>query len=173
MGYNELPMLLWFQMNSKGPQPYIYMCPFFHKLPSHPGCHTTLSRVPCACFCFYCNYSSFFAPSQRLRIQNIPEAKSLQNVIPISQWLSSPWDPGWSSLGGSTCPNSNFGLSIPMRLLKALGHCHLLYLHLLAIKWKMPSEEKLVENILFIPFCFPFLIFHHSIYLSLLLHLSQ
>ena len=24
------------------------MCPLFPKLPSHPGCHTTLSRVPCA-----------------------------------------------------------------------------------------------------------------------------
>ena len=35
-------------LNSKGTQPYIYMYPFFAKLFSHPGCHVTLSRVPCA-----------------------------------------------------------------------------------------------------------------------------
>ena len=29
-------------------QPYIYMYPFFSKLPSHPACNITLSRVPCA-----------------------------------------------------------------------------------------------------------------------------
>ena len=28
-------------------QPYIYMYPFSPKLASHPGCHITLSRVPC------------------------------------------------------------------------------------------------------------------------------
>ena len=39
---------LWqFQVNSKGTQPYIYMYSFSPKLPSHPGCHITLSRVPC------------------------------------------------------------------------------------------------------------------------------
>ena len=27
-------------------QPYIYMYPFSSQLPSHPGCHITLSRVP-------------------------------------------------------------------------------------------------------------------------------
>ena len=31
-----------------GTQPYIYMFSFSPKLPSHPGCHTTLSRAPCA-----------------------------------------------------------------------------------------------------------------------------
>ena len=35
-------------LNSKRTQPYIYMYPFFAKLFSHPGCHITLSRVPCA-----------------------------------------------------------------------------------------------------------------------------
>ena len=30
-----------------GIQPYRYMYPFFPKLPSHPGYHITLSRVPC------------------------------------------------------------------------------------------------------------------------------
>ena len=35
-------------MDSKGTQPYIYIHPFFSKLPSHPGCHITPSRVPCA-----------------------------------------------------------------------------------------------------------------------------
>ena len=29
-------------------QPYIHTYPFSPKLPSHPGCHITLSRVPCA-----------------------------------------------------------------------------------------------------------------------------
>ena len=37
-----------FQVNSKGTQPYIYMYPFSPKLLSPPGCHITLSRVPCA-----------------------------------------------------------------------------------------------------------------------------
>ena len=160
-------------MNCKGTQPYIYLYPFFCKLPSHPGYHITLSSSTCLLLFFTATIPLSSLILRDLGFRTFIEVKSLQNVIPISQWLSSLWDPGCSSLGGSTCPNSNFGLSIPMRLLKALGHCHLLYLHLLAIKWKMPSEEKLVENILFIPFCFPFLIFHHIIYLSLLLRLSQ
>ena len=29
-------------------QPYVYMCPFSPKLLSHPTCHITLNRVPCA-----------------------------------------------------------------------------------------------------------------------------
>ena len=33
-------------MNSEEIQPYIYTHPFSPKLPSHPGCHITLSRVP-------------------------------------------------------------------------------------------------------------------------------
>ena len=35
-------------MDSKGPQLYIYMYSFSPKLPSHPDCHITLDRVPCA-----------------------------------------------------------------------------------------------------------------------------
>ena len=31
-----------------GTQPFIYIYPFSPKPPSHPGCHITLSRVPCA-----------------------------------------------------------------------------------------------------------------------------
>ncbi|KAB0345544.1 hypothetical protein FD754_022470 [Muntiacus muntjak] len=31
-------------MNIEGTQPYIYVYPFFPKLPSHPGCHITSSR---------------------------------------------------------------------------------------------------------------------------------
>ena len=46
--YSQLTMLWWFQVDSKGTQPYTYMYPFFPKLPSHPGCHITLGRVPCA-----------------------------------------------------------------------------------------------------------------------------
>ena len=38
----------WTELNSEGIQPYIYVYPFSPKLTSHPGCHTTLSRVPCA-----------------------------------------------------------------------------------------------------------------------------
>ena len=37
-----------FQLDSEGTQSHIYMYPFSPKLPSHPGCHVTLSRVPCA-----------------------------------------------------------------------------------------------------------------------------
>ena len=32
----------------EGIQPYMYMYPFSPKLPSHTGCHITLSKVPCA-----------------------------------------------------------------------------------------------------------------------------
>ena len=46
--HSWLTRLWWFQVNSKGTQPYVYMYPFFPKLPSHPGCHITLSRAPCA-----------------------------------------------------------------------------------------------------------------------------
>ena len=46
--YSQLTMSWWFQWDSKGTQPYIYMYPFSPKPPSHPGCHMTLSRVPCA-----------------------------------------------------------------------------------------------------------------------------
>jgi len=46
--YSWLTMLWQFQVNSKGIQPYVCMYPFSPKLPSHPGCHITLSRVPCA-----------------------------------------------------------------------------------------------------------------------------
>ena len=41
--------VLWeFQVDSKGTQPHMFMCPFFPRLPSHVSCHVTLSRVPCA-----------------------------------------------------------------------------------------------------------------------------
>ena len=35
-------------VNSKGTHPYVFLYPFSPKLPSHPGCHITLSRVHCA-----------------------------------------------------------------------------------------------------------------------------
>lgn len=35
-------------VNSVGTQPCTRMCPLFPKAPSHPGCHTMLSRAPCA-----------------------------------------------------------------------------------------------------------------------------
>ena len=43
--YSWLTMFWWFQVNSKGTQPYIYMYPFSPILLSHPGCHITSSRV--------------------------------------------------------------------------------------------------------------------------------
>lgn len=38
-------MLQQFQVNNKGTQLYVHMYPFSPKLPSHPGCHMTLSRI--------------------------------------------------------------------------------------------------------------------------------
>ena len=43
----SLLVLLQFQVNNKGTQPYVYMHPKPQTL-SHPGWHITLSRVPCA-----------------------------------------------------------------------------------------------------------------------------
>ena len=48
LGYNLLAMLWQFQMNSEGTQPYMSVCPFSPRSPSHPGWRITLSRVPCA-----------------------------------------------------------------------------------------------------------------------------
>ena len=39
-------MLWYFWVDRKGPKPNIYMYPLSLKLPSHPGCNVTLSRVP-------------------------------------------------------------------------------------------------------------------------------
>ena len=48
-GILEARTLEWVvQVNSEGTQPHIHMYPSSPKLPSHPCCHTTLSRVPCA-----------------------------------------------------------------------------------------------------------------------------
>ena len=38
--------MLWYQVNSEGTQPSIYMHSFSPQPPSHPGWHITLSRVP-------------------------------------------------------------------------------------------------------------------------------
>ena len=46
--YTWLTMLHQLQVDSKRTQPYTYTYPFSPKLPSHPGCHMTLSRVPYA-----------------------------------------------------------------------------------------------------------------------------
>ena len=43
--YSQLAMLWWFQVNSEGTQPYVFMYPFSPKLPSHPVCHITLSQL--------------------------------------------------------------------------------------------------------------------------------
>ena len=46
MEYSWLIMLWWFQVDSKETQPCICRYPFSPKLPSHPNCHITVSRVP-------------------------------------------------------------------------------------------------------------------------------
>jgi len=38
----------WFQVNIERTQSHVHMYPFSPKLPSHPGCHITWSRVLCA-----------------------------------------------------------------------------------------------------------------------------
>ena len=43
-----LTMLWPFQVYGEGIQPHIHMRSFSPKLPSHPGCHIALSRIPCA-----------------------------------------------------------------------------------------------------------------------------
>ena len=46
---NSTWLMLWyFQVDIEGSQAYIYTYPFSSKLPSHPGWHITLSKVPCA-----------------------------------------------------------------------------------------------------------------------------
>ena len=40
----------WFQVNSEGTQPYIYIYPFFPKLPFHPGSHI-LCKIVCHIMC--------------------------------------------------------------------------------------------------------------------------
>ena len=47
-GYSRLTMLRQFQVNREGTQSCICMYPSSPKLPSHPGCCITLSRVSCA-----------------------------------------------------------------------------------------------------------------------------
>ena len=42
---NRLTLLWWFQVHSKGTQPYSHMYPF-PLFRSHPGCHMTSGRVP-------------------------------------------------------------------------------------------------------------------------------
>ena len=46
--YSQLTMLWKFQVDDKGTQSHVYIYPFSPKFPFHPGCHLTLSRVPCA-----------------------------------------------------------------------------------------------------------------------------
>ena len=48
LGYSWSTMLRQFQVNRDGTQPYVYVCPFSPGTPCRPGCHLTLSRVPCA-----------------------------------------------------------------------------------------------------------------------------
>ena len=48
LGFSQLTNVWEFQVNSKGTQPYICMYPSPLKPLSHPDCHITLNRVPCA-----------------------------------------------------------------------------------------------------------------------------
>ena len=46
--YRHLTTSWYFQGKSERAQQYMYLHPFSPKLPSHPGCHITLGRAPCA-----------------------------------------------------------------------------------------------------------------------------
>ena len=48
IGVESFNNVVIFSGGQEGTEPYIYMYPFSPKLPSHPGCHITLSTVSCA-----------------------------------------------------------------------------------------------------------------------------
>ena len=81
LGYSWLAVLWYFQVNSQGTQPYTYMYPFSPKLPSHPGCRITLSRVPYAIqwswMVFHLSIVVCACPSQILYPPITPPASSL------------------------------------------------------------------------------------------------
>ena len=68
-------------MNREGTEPRIYMYPLSLELPSHPGRHTTLSRVPPALqqvFVGYpFKYSGVHSLHPRLPNQSSPRSVSL------------------------------------------------------------------------------------------------
>ena len=55
-----------FQAHSKGAQPHVYMYPFSPRCSSHPGCHITLSRVPCSILKTHMDCSVFPGPALSL-----------------------------------------------------------------------------------------------------------
>ena len=63
--YWSITMLWWLQVHNKGTHPCIYRYLLSSKLPSHPGGHIKLSRVPCAIcrralLVFHFKYSSAY-----------------------------------------------------------------------------------------------------------------
>ena len=85
LGYSWLTMLRWFQVNSKGTQPYMDMDPFSLELPSHPGCHITLSRERIA-WKLLDSLDSLDSRFSRLSSTRIDVAKRLAMVSEDSQF---------------------------------------------------------------------------------------
>ena len=85
--YSQLKTLWWFQVNSKRTQPYMYMYPF-SKLPSHPGCHIALTRVPCAikgsCWVSTLNIAVCMGLSQTA---NYPSPQQTHRLKRMNLWL--------------------------------------------------------------------------------------
>ena len=67
-------------MNSKGAQLYVDMYPFSPKLPSHLGCHITLSRVAHAVRIIKKDYSFF--PNNNLFDPNNEDSHVLGHYYP-------------------------------------------------------------------------------------------
>ena len=72
-----------FQVISEGTQSYMYMYPFSSKLPSHPGCHITLSRVPSA-------YNSFLLV---IHFKYSSVYMSIPSSLTIPSPHTFPWQP--------------------------------------------------------------------------------
>ena len=88
--------MLWlFQVNSKGPQPYLYRYPLSPRLPSHPGCHITaelpvLYSRSLLVFCF--KYSSMY--------MSIPNSLTIPSPhpSPLAKSLL------WTTRPSTSCP---------------------------------------------------------------------
>ena len=60
-------------------QPYIYVYPFSPRLPSHPGCHITWSRVPCVLVVHF-KYSSVYI--RQFLLETEPHVKRKDEGLP-------------------------------------------------------------------------------------------
>ena len=94
-------------MDSKGTQPYIYTYAFSPKFPSHPGCHITLNRVPCAIHCWLSilNIAVCTCPSKGLSVEQGNSAQCY-----VAAWMGGEFEGEcihvylWLSLCGSLEP---------------------------------------------------------------------